>query len=75
MVEKEGANTRPKARGTPSKVAGGTGRLSVPQPGTNPPLQREDEMEADEIIRFPELMKKETWNRTDMSCIKCIDER
>ena len=60
-VEREGANTRPKARGTPSKVAGGTGRLSVPQPGTNPPLQREDEMEADEIIRFPEGTDEERY--------------
>ena len=43
-----------QVRGTPNKVAGGTGRLSVPQPGTILPTQREEEMEADEIVRFPE---------------------
>jgi hypothetical protein len=54
IMEKEGATIRPKVRATPSKVVGATGKLSVPQPGTNPPQQREDEMEADEIIRFSE---------------------
>jgi hypothetical protein len=52
--ERNESQERARVRGTPSKVAGGTGRLSVPQPGTIPPTQREEEMEADEIVRFPE---------------------
>jgi hypothetical protein len=32
-----GGVTQKRVKGTPAKVAGGTGRLSVPQPGTLPP--------------------------------------
>lgn len=41
---------RSKIRGTPGKVAG-TGRLSVPQPGTTPSVEGVEEAEAD-IVRF-----------------------
>ncbi len=59
MMEKEGTTINPKVRATPSKVLGATGKLSVPQPGTNPPQQREDEIEEDEIIRFSEGTNEE----------------
>jgi hypothetical protein len=60
-MEKEGVTGRPRVRGTPSKMVGVTGKLSVPQPGTNPPQKREDEMEADEIIRFSEGTDEERY--------------
>ncbi len=41
---------RSKIRGTQGKVAV-TGRLSVPQQGTTPSIERGDEIEAD-IVRF-----------------------
>ena len=42
-----------KNKDTPRKVAGGTGRLSVAQPGALPPRQEGESME-DEVFRFPE---------------------
>ncbi len=43
-METEGVTGRPRIRGTLSKMFGVSGKLSVPQPGTNPPQQRKDEM-------------------------------
>jgi hypothetical protein len=43
--------TQEKVKGTPIKVAGGTSRLSVPQPGTFPPRERGEDME-EEIVRL-----------------------
>jgi len=48
-------------KGTPRKVAGGTGRLSVPQPGTLPPSQEGESMEEDNIVRFPEGTDEERY--------------
>ncbi len=47
MMERREEQERNKIRGTPSKVAVGTGRLSVPQPGTAPTSEKGDEMDAD----------------------------
>jgi hypothetical protein len=46
-----GGVTQERVRGTPVKVVGGTGRLSVPQPGTLPPRERGEDMEED-IVRL-----------------------
>jgi hypothetical protein len=46
-----GEMTQERVKGTPIKVAGGTGRLSVPQPGTLPPRERGEDMEED-IVRL-----------------------
>ena len=43
--------TQERVKGTPVKVAAGSGRLSVPQPGTLPPRERGEEMEED-IVRL-----------------------
>jgi hypothetical protein len=43
--------TQERVKGTPVKVVAGSGRLSVPQPGTLPPRERGEEMEED-IVRL-----------------------
>jgi hypothetical protein len=42
-----GGVTQERVRGTPVKVVGGRGRLSVPQPGTLPPRER-----GEDIVRL-----------------------
>ncbi len=44
-----GGVTQERVKGTPIKVVGGTGRLSVPQPGTLPPKERGEDMEEDKV--------------------------
>jgi hypothetical protein len=53
--KEEQQHEQEKARneGTPRKVAGGTGRLSMPQPGVFPKCQ-EGEKIVEDIARFPE---------------------
>jgi hypothetical protein len=60
MMERREEQERIRIRGTPSKVAVGTGRLSVPQPGTVPTSEGGDEMDAD-IVRFPEGTDEERY--------------
>ena len=61
-VRNEQQQEQEKARnkGTPRKVASDTGRLSVPQPGTFPPLQEGEDMDED-IVRFPEGTDEERY--------------
>jgi hypothetical protein len=51
-----------KIRGMLGKVAG-TGRLSVPQPGTAPSIEGGDEIEAD-IVRFSEAADMDRYVET-----------
>jgi hypothetical protein len=61
-VRNEQQQEQEKARnkGPPRKVASDTGRLSVPQPGTFPPLQEGEDMDED-IVRFPEGTDEERY--------------
>ncbi len=51
-----GKVTQERVKGTPVKVAVGTCRLSVPQPGTLPPRERGEDMEED-IVRLETSVK------------------
>jgi hypothetical protein len=65
MMERREEQERSIIRGTPSKVAVGTGRLSVPQQGLSAPKRGGMIWTQTLSASLKKLMRKDTWNRTE----------